>query len=71
VELSMRQCRLRGFGDIAQQLDDALHISSSGLEVVGEIKGVFVAHAARLETVVGREKCEEVVAFVNTAYGVE
>jgi hypothetical protein len=71
VDFVIRQSRSRGSLDIAQQLDDALHLGSSGSEILGAIKKIFVAQNVQLENILKREKIEEVVKFVNKAYGAE
>lgn len=71
TELAMRKCREHGYGDVAQQLDDAMHLGSSGLEILGAIKTTFIAQAATLERVVDKGKMEAVVQYVNKAFGTE
>jgi len=71
VDMAMQQCRLRGLNDIEKQLDDALHLGSSGMEILGAIKAVFIAQGKQLEKVLDREKIDEIVVFVNKAFGME
>jgi len=71
VELAIQKCRDHGCGDVAQELDDAMHLGSSGTEILGAIKTVFVARAARLENVVEKAKVEEIIKYVNRAFGRE
>ena len=71
VDFVIRQSRVRGLLDIAQQLEDALHLGSSGLEILGAIKNIFVAQKAELEKILEKEKNEEVVKFESKAYGAD
>lgn len=71
TELAIRKCRERGYGKIAQQLDDAMHLGSSGLEILGAIRTTFIAQAAILEKVVDKGKMEAVVKYVNELFGTE
>jgi hypothetical protein len=71
VELAIQRCREYGYDDIAQQLDDAMHLGSSGMEILGAIRTVFIAQTTRLEQVVEKAKVEEVVKYVNRAFGLE
>ena len=71
VDMAIRQCRLHGLNDIEKQLDDALHLGSSGMEILGAIKAVFLTQGERLEKILDREKIGEIVIFVNKAFGLE
>lgn len=70
VELAMQRCRDHSYDNVAQQLDDAMHLGSSGLEILGAIKTTFVTQAATLERVVDKAKLQEVVEYVNRVFGV-
>lgn len=71
TELAIQKCRDHGYGDIAKQLDDAMHLGSSGLEILGAIKAVFVARRAELEIVLDKQTVDELVEYVNKAFGME
>lgn len=71
VETTMQKCRQVGHVDIAQQLDDAVHLGSSGLEILGAIKLVLNSNAARLEKVVDMTQLEEVVDSIDRAFGIK
>lgn len=64
-----RRCREKGCEDIAQRLDDALQLGSSGLEILGAIKTVLVSETSRLEKLVDRTALQETINFVNRAFG--
>ena len=71
TELAMKNCREHGYDDVAQQLDDAMHLGSSGLEILGAIKATFVSQSGTLEKVVDKAKLQEVVRYVNKVFGAE
>ena len=71
TELAIEKCRDHGYGDIAQQLDDAMHLGSSGLEILGAIKAVIVARRAELEIALDKHTLDELVQYVNKAFGME
>ena len=69
VELAIRRCHEHGCDDIAQQLDDAMHLGSLGMEILGAIKAVFVSQFVLLKNVVEKAKIEEVIAYADKAFG--
>jgi hypothetical protein len=71
TELTIKKCRDKGYNDIAQQLDDAMHLGSSGLEILGAIKAVMVARRTELESVWDKQLLDELVHYVNKAFGME
>jgi len=71
VRLAMKRSREHGYDDIAQQLDDALHLGSSGLEILGAIKVTVLSHRARLEELFDGATVLEVTQYVDRAYGIE
>jgi hypothetical protein len=62
------QARSKGREDLARRLEDALALGSSGLEILGEIRKIFVYEAAFIETVISRAQRTEVVEFVQRLY---
>ena len=69
TEQVIQKCLNHGYGDIAQQLDDAMHLGSSGLEILGAIKAVIVARRAELDVVFDKYTLDELVQYVNKAFG--
>ena len=69
VKLVIKICQECGDNDISQQLEHAMRGGSTGLEIIGDIKGVFVTHMERLENVIDKKKLEDVIEFVDRAYG--
>lgn len=58
--------------ELATELDDALHLGSSGLEILGGIRQVIVNNASAIEQLLGRsgkEEAEQIVAFVDKTFG--
>lgn len=57
---------------LAMELDDAQHLGSSGLEVLGAIRQTLVANGPVIERLLGplgSEEAKEVIAFVDRALG--
>jgi hypothetical protein len=71
VQVVTRKCREHGYNDIVQRLDNAMHLGSSGLEILGAIKWVFVSEMARLEGAVDKDKLNDVIQYVNRAFGID
>ena len=62
----------RGNTDVASELDDALHLGSSGLEILGAIRKTLVENHGEVETILGLggwKKAAKVIAFVDKAFG--
>jgi len=72
VEKLKIECRNNGLGDLATQLDGAMSLGSSGLEILGAIRKVFVENRTTIEHLLGptgRERSGQVIAFVDKAFG--
>ena len=66
------QAETHGDADLAGKLDDALHLGSSGLEILGAIRETLVENHSQVETLVGSDgwqKAVQVIAFVDKAFG--
>jgi hypothetical protein len=62
----------RGDTDFASELDDALHLGSSGLEILGAIRKTLVENHGEVESLLGSDgwkKAANVIAFVDRAFG--
>lgn len=62
----------RGDTDFATNVDEALHLGSSGLEIMGAIRKILIENHAKLESFGGseaRNKAAQVIAFVDKAFG--
>jgi len=61
-----------GFTDLAAELDDAMHLGSSGLEILGAIRNIFVEHRADIVKLLGprgESEVNSVVSFVDSSFG--
>jgi len=66
------QAEKHGDADLASRLDDALHLGSSGLEILGAIRKTLIENHSQVETLVGSDgwqKAAQVIAFVDKAFG--
>ena len=66
------QAEKHGDADLASKLDDALHLGSSGLEILGAIRKTLIENHSEVESLLGSDGYEtaaEVIAFVNKAFG--
>lgn len=62
----------RGDANFASELDDALHLGSSGLEILGAIRKTLVENHGEVESLLGSDgwkKAVNVIAFVDKAFG--
>lgn len=71
TELATKRCQKHGYDDIAQQLDNAMHLGSSGLEILGAIRAVFVAERTRMTQIMDAGKVDEVIDYVDKAFGMQ
>jgi hypothetical protein len=71
VDLAMQKCREHGYDAVAQQLDDDMHLGSSGLEILGAIKDTLIAQAATFELFLDKAKLQEVIRYVDKVYKTE
>ena len=69
VKLVIEQSRKNAYDDIAEKLDDAMHLGSSGLEILGAIKIVFMSESNRISKLIDGEKVKDVIHYVNNTYG--
>jgi hypothetical protein len=61
-----------GATQLARQLDDAVRLGSSGLEILGAIRQVVIGNRTDVERMLGpegRSGIDQVIAFVNEAFG--
>ena len=64
------QAEKHGDADLAIKLDDAVHLGSSGLEILGAIRKTLIENHSQVETLVGSDgwqKAVQVIAFVDKA----
>jgi hypothetical protein len=56
----------------ASELDDAVHLGSSGLEILGAIRKTLIENHGEVESLLGSDgyqKAAHVIAFVDKAFG--
>ena len=66
------QAENHGDADLVIKLDDAVHLGSSGLEILGAIRKTLIENHSQVETLVGSDgwrKAAQVIAFVDKAFG--
>ena len=71
VEMVIERCHEHGHDNIAQKFDEAMHLGSSGLEILGAIKTVCIAEKPNLENFLDGDKLDEIIRYVNRAFGAE
>jgi hypothetical protein len=66
------ECQKAGAMELFGQLDEALHLGSSGLEILGAIRQTIMDDRAAIERLLGPAgtgEAKQVVAFVDMAFG--
>lgn len=69
VNLVIQRSRSHGDDEVARKLDDAMHLGSSGLEVLGAIRSVILEERVTINNLVGESDTEDVIRFVDKAFG--
>jgi len=72
VERLKSECQKNGASALLDQLDDALHLGSSGLEIMGAVRQAIIGNRALIERLLGaagKDEAKQVVAFVDSAFG--
>lgn len=64
-----KSCRDNDRADIATQLDDALHLGSSSLEILGAIRGIVISHREYLEDLVASNEIEAAIRYIDKTFG--
>jgi hypothetical protein len=62
----------QGVSGLAARLDDAVHLGSSGLEILGAIRQVVLENRSAIERLVGPDgdaEARQIVSFVDRAFG--
>lgn len=66
------ECERSGETGLAEQIDDAMHLGSSTLEILGALRQIILGNAASIHQLLGEAgnaEADQVVEFVNKAYG--
>ena len=61
-----------GLDDLTTELDNALRLGSSGLEILGAIRNIFIQKRAMVEKLLGdsgKDQAGQVITFVDKAFG--
>jgi hypothetical protein len=61
-----------GMTELVIQLEDALRLGSSGLEIIGAIRQITINHLEIIDKMLGsdgRSRAKRVIDFVDNAYG--
>jgi hypothetical protein len=72
VDGLMAECRKTGQSGLLEELDDALHLGSSGLEILGSVRKTLIPHRGTIAKLLGSiatDEADNVIAFVDKAYG--
>lgn len=72
ISVVIRECQASGANDIANQLEQAKDLGSSGLEIIGAMRRTLREHQAALAQFLPRataERVPEAIAFVDRCYG--
>lgn len=72
VERLKSECQKNGATELFAQLDDSLHLGSSGLEMLGAIRQTIIDNRASIERLLGasgKDEANQVVGFVDSAFG--
>jgi hypothetical protein len=69
ANLLIERSSAEGLCDIAQKLDDAMHLGSSALEILGAIRQVLVDDSGRITKLVDKGDLDEAIQFVSRTYG--
>ena len=69
TERVIRLCQEQGNQEVANQLDRALSLGSSPLEILGAIRTTFTQNTDVLARMIGQNTVINVVAYVDKAYG--
>jgi hypothetical protein len=62
----------RGDTDFASELDNALHLGSSGLEILGAIRKTLIGNHGEVESLLGSDgwqKASHVISFIDKTFG--
>ena len=63
-----QDCIKCGYNDIANRLDDAMNLGSSGLEILGAVRTILVEEHLRLLNIAKKDELKNIIEFVDKAY---
>lgn len=62
-------CRPSRHGDIAQQIDHALHAGSSALETLGGIRNALLQHGEMLRQFAESSESDAAITYIDKTFG--
>lgn len=65
-------CKNEGNGELLRQIDNTMHLGSSGLEILGSIRHFLITNRDEISQILGAEAendMNQIIAFVDSAYG--
>lgn len=71
INCTIIKCKDYGFDDLAERFDDALHLGSSGLEILGAIRNVLEDEKSKANKLIGKGRVQEIIDFVEFSYGMK
>jgi hypothetical protein len=69
VDYLTRRCQETGRTDPVQKIDEAMHLGSSGLEILGAIRQILIDHSDEIGQIVEMPRLRNVVTYVAKAFG--
>ena len=72
VDVLKKESERRGSVSLVARLENALHLGSSGLEILGAVRQVMIENRSEIERCLGNtgiEKANRVIAFIDKAFG--
>ena len=69
VNEAIRLCREQEYEDIATRLEEAMHLGSSALEIIGAIRSILIEGQPELLSVLDKDSIQEVIHFIDASYG--
>ncbi len=69
IEITIIKCKDYGYSDLAGRFDDALHLGSSGMEILGAIRTILKEEKNRSNEIIGKKQVIKIIDFVESCYG--
>ncbi len=72
VERLESACRKNGTAELLKQIEDAMRVGSSALEILGAVRQTMIVNRSEVEQLLGpsgSKETDEVIAFVDKAFG--
>ena len=69
IESTITKCKDCGYDDLAERFDEALHLGSSGLEILGAIRNVLKDEKNKANELIGKGQVQQIIDFIESSYG--